>query len=112
MWLKRWVRKPLIIKGKGVDVASDFVRTEYIEYDDAFEEKAERFLEAILERARYYEDMSELLEQNPLLAIDYLRRAFLICGRDDCRDRAKAILNSLSLEGRARDSVEMLLAEF
>lgn len=105
-------KETIIIKGKGVSVPSDFVRTEYIEYDDAFTEKAGRFLEGILERARYYEDVSELLHQNPLLAIDYLRRAYLINGRDDCRTKAKNILDALTLEGRARDSVEMMLAEF
>ena len=105
-------KETIVIKGEGVDVPSDFVRTEYIEYDANFEAKAGTFLEGILERARYYEDMSDLLEQNPLLAIDYLRRAFLLHGEVGCRDRAKTILNGLSLEGRARDSVEMMLAEF
>lgn len=105
-------KETIIIKGKGVSVPSDFVRTEYIEYDDGFAEKAGMFMEGIKDRARYYEEMAELLHQNPLLAIDYLRRAYLINGRGDCRTRAKGILDSLSLDGHARDSVEMLLAEF
>lgn len=105
-------KETIIVKGKGVSVPSDFVRTEYIEYDDGFSEKAGRFMEGIKDRARYYEEMAELLHQNPLLAIDYLRRAYLINGRGDCQARAKGILDGLSLEGRARDSVEMLLAEF
>jgi len=70
------------------------------------------YLESFFERAGYYEQMAGLLEQNPLLAIDYLRRAFLISGRTDCSERAKRILGTLTLEDRARDSVEMLLAEF
>jgi hypothetical protein len=49
---------------------------------------------------------------NPLLAIDYLRRAYLISGREGCRTKAKNILDGLTLEGRERDSVEMLLAKF
>lgn len=105
-------KETIIIKGEGAKVASDFVRTEYIKYDDNFEENVSRFLESIFERARYYEAMADLLTQNPLLAIDYLRRAYLICGRTGCRDYAKEILDGLDLEGRARDSVEMLLAEF
>jgi len=106
-------KETIIIKGKGVSVPSDFVRTEYIEYDDDFTEKAEKFMEGMIsDRARYYEEMAELLHQNPLLAIDYLRRAYLINGRDDCRTKAKSILDGMALEGRARDSVEMLLAEF
>lgn len=91
---------------------SDFVRTEYIEYDDDFKDKVGTFMESITDRARYYEDVAELLLENPLLAIDYLRRAHLLNGRDDCRNKARNILDALSLEGRARNSVEMLLAEF
>lgn len=105
-------KETIIIKGQDISVPSDFVRTEYIEYDDDFKDKAGRFLAGIIDRARYYEDVAELLLENPLLAIDYLRRAYLINGRDDCRNKAKSILDSLSLEGRARNSVEMLLAEF
>lgn len=105
-------KETIIIKGEGVNVPSDFVRTEYIEYDDDFTDKAGKFMDGIFDRARYYEDMADLLHQNPLLAIDYLRRAYLINGRDDCRTKAKSILDSASLEGRTRDSVEMLLAEF
>lgn len=105
-------KETIVIKAQGAEVPSDFVRTEYIEYDDDFEEKAGKYLKSFFERADYYEQMADLLEQNPLLAIDYLRRAFLISGRPDCRERAKALLGNLTLEGRARDSVELLLAEF
>jgi len=105
-------KETIIIKGEGINVPSDFVRTEYIEYDGDFKGKIGTFMEDITDRARYYEDVAELLLENPLLAIDYLRRAYLINGREDCRNKAKSILDGLSLEGRARNSVEMLLAEF
>jgi len=105
-------KETIVIKAKDAEVPSDFVRTEYIEYDEAFQMKMNKFLKSFFERAAYYEDMASLMEQNPLLAIDYLRRAYLITGHKECRKRAANILGSLTLEGRARDSVEMMLAEF
>lgn len=102
-------KETIVIKAKDAEVPSDFVRTEY---DEAFQMKMNKFLKSFFERAAYYEDMASLMEQNPLLAIDYLRRAYLITGRKECRKRAANILGSLTLEGRARDSVEMMLAEF
>lgn len=105
-------KETIVIKTAQAEAPSDFVRTEYIEYDGGFENKLSRFMESVLERSAYYEEMSYLLEQNPLLAIDYLRRSFLISGREECSRRASEIVDALSLEGRARDSVEMMLAEF
>ena len=105
-------KETIVIKTARAEVPSDFVRTEYIEYDSGFEHTLSRFVESVLERSAYYEEMSYLLEQNPLLAIDYLRRSFLISGREECSSRASEIVSALPLEGRARDSVEMMLAEF
>ena len=105
-------KETIVIKTAQAKVPSDFVRTEYIKYDEGFENKLSRFLESILERSTYYEEMSHLLEQNPLLAIDYLRRSYLISGREECSRKAGKIVGALPLEGRARDSVEMMLAEF
>lgn len=105
-------KETIIIKSKGAEVPSDFVRTEYIEYDRDFAEKAGKYFEALFARVEYYEFMAELLQQNPLLAIDYLRRAFLISGRTEFSEQAQQVLNTLNLEGRARNSVEMLLADF
>lgn len=105
-------KETIVVKARDAEVPSDFVRTEYIEYDETFQIKMNKFLKSFFDRADYYEDVASLLEQNPLLAIDYLRRAYLISGRKDCRKQARNILESLTLEGRARDSVEMMLAEF
>ena len=105
-------KETIVIKSKKADVPSDFVRTEYIEYDNDFVENTNKYLDELFERADYYEHMAELLQENPLLAIDYLRRAFLISGRKECSQQAKEILSTLTLEGRARNSVENLLADF
>lgn len=59
---------------------NNLIRTEYVEYDSDFERRFRAFLESIQERADYYSVMAELVERNPLLAIDYLRRAYLLTG--------------------------------
>ncbi len=60
----------------------------------------------------YYDTTADSLEMNPLLAIDYLRRAYLISGDKGYRKKAKEILKDVSLDGRAKNSVEMILAKF
>ncbi len=105
-------KETIVIKTQKAEVPSDFVRTEYIEYDGHFEEKIDKYLNGLFERADYYELMAEQLQENPLLAIDYLRRAFLVSGQEQCSEQAKKILSTLSLEGRTGNSVEILLAKF
>lgn len=105
-------KETIVIKTQKAEVPSDFVRTEYIEYDGHFEEKIDKYLNGLSERADYYELMAEQLQENPLLAIDYLRRAFLISCQEQCSEQAKKILSTLSLEGRTGNSVEILLAKF
>jgi hypothetical protein len=56
---------------------SDLARTEYIEFDIEFDKKFTDFLENIIERAEYFEEIAKNTENNPLLAIDYLKRAYL-----------------------------------
>lgn len=104
-------KETLVVKSKRSKVPSDFVRTEYIEYDASFETKIDRFLDSFLELADYFSTIVDQLDNNPLLAIDYLRRAYLISGDDLYRQMARSISNS-SITGRAKNSVEMLLVNF
>ena len=73
-------KETIVIKTKDFSIPSDFVRTEYIEYDNLFSEKINKFLDQIFDLADHYEIMGESLETNPLLAIDYYKRAYLITG--------------------------------
>jgi hypothetical protein len=57
-------------------------------------------------------DADSIVTGKDFLAIDYLRRAYLISGDVRHRSRAKVLLNAAELKGRARNSVEMLLARF
>ncbi len=74
-------KETLLIKSPNVAVPSDFIRTEYVEF-------------------------------NPILAIDYLKRAFLISGEERLREKAQSLLDEAGLDDRARNSVELLAAAF
>lgn len=91
---------------------SDLVRTEYINMDARFTQSFGDFLYSLRERAEYYETLADLLEANPLLAIDYLRRAYLLTGAVRLRRRARRIFADSDLDERARDSVERLMVTF
>ncbi|MBC8275478.1 MAG: hypothetical protein H8E40_10995 [Chloroflexi bacterium] len=110
--LQSYGKETLVIKTKHAKVPSDFVRTEYLEYDNNFEAELDKFLDYLFELPEYFERMAEQLENDPLLAIDYYRRAYLITGNDIYRQKANAIYKSSSIERRATDSVEMLLLSF
>lgn len=110
--LQAYGKETLILKTEAASIPSDFVRTEYVKYDPSFERRMRKFLENFLEQAEYYEEMSSLVEQNPLLSVDYLRRAYLISGKPELRRRAKKLMATVALDGRARNSVETLLAAF
>lgn len=105
-------KETLIIKASGAEIPSDFVRTEYIQYDKHFSRRLEMFLKGLKERKEYYEQAADLLENNPLLSIDYLRRAYLLSGEETYRERTSEIFEQSQLDGRASNSVEALLKRF
>jgi len=110
--MQAYGKETLVIKTEDTEVPSDFVRTEYIEFKDDFEDKLENYLESFFNWASHCEFMSEVVENNPLLAIDYLKRAWLISGEDIYKQKAKEIYNEAGIEERAKNSVEMLLVDF
>jgi hypothetical protein len=110
--MQAYGKETLVIKTEDTQVPSDFVRTEYIEFKDDFEDKIENYSESFFNLASHYEFMSEVVENNPLLAIDYLKRAWLISGEDIYKQKAKEIYHNAGVEGRAKNSVEMLLVDF
>ncbi|GMR07575.1 MAG: hypothetical protein BMS9Abin26_0578 [Gammaproteobacteria bacterium] len=105
-------KRTVVVKSLGAAIPSDFVRTEYINDDGSFGRKFRSFLDSSLEMESYFKTLADDLENNPLLSIDYLRRAYLISGDIRHRSRAKKLLNEAELKGRAKNSVEMLLARF
>lgn len=105
-------KETLILKSEGSEIPSDFVRTEYVAFDGHAERRLNQFMEDIAGRAEYYGLMADQLERNPLLSIDYLRRAFLVCGEEQYRMKAREYFDSAGFTGRAANSVEVLLAQF
>lgn len=105
-------KEALIVRGKTAAVPSDFVRSEYITFDPNFERNFAQYLRGLSEQAEHYEVVAEQLDRNPILAIDYLRRAFLITGNDELRRRAKEILKGAGVDSRAKNSIEQLAAAF
>lgn len=105
-------KETLVLKSPNAKVPSDLVRTEWVSFNSRAESKLDQFMDEVGKRPDYYGTMADQLERNPLLSIDYLRRAFLVCGDEQYRDRAKKYLDSAGLSDRAKNSVEMLLAQF
>jgi len=111
-WMQAYGRETVVIKIGDVKLPSDLVRTEYINMDARFTQSFGDFINSLGKRAEYYETLADLLEANPLLAIDYLRRAYLLTGTARLRRRARQIFADSNLDERARDSVERLMVTF
>lgn len=105
-------KETLIVKESDATIPSDFVRTEYVTYDKGFEENFLKFIDYLGERAESFDTMAQQLEHDPLLAIDYYRRAYLLSGEEAYQQRTRAILSSGEIGERAKDSVEFLAAGF
>lgn len=111
-WMQAYGKETLVIRVGDVEIPSDFVRTEYINYDASFEQKLTAFFQSLQKRAEYYVTFADQVERNPLLAIDYLRRAFLLTNKAGLKTRARKIQKEAGLEHRAKNSVEMHLMSF
>jgi hypothetical protein len=106
-------KETIVIKTKKVKVPSDFVRTEYINFDSKFEATIDKYFETFFKLPEFYETTAEQLERNPLLAIDYLRRAYLITGEASLKRRAMGLYEEAAVGAeRAKNSVEQLLVDF
>jgi len=105
-------KETLLIKSPSAKVLTDFSRTEYVQFDDNFRHNFLSYLNFLPEQAGHYELVADQLERNPILAINYLKRAFLITGEDRLRLKARQFQDEAKFADRARNSVELLAAEF
>ena len=103
-------KETLIVKSPHSDIPSDFVRTEYIEFNAGFSEKFAQYLTSLDEQALHYELVADQLEKNPVLAIDYLKRAYLISGDASLRKKVRKLVTEEGLDSRAKNSVEAIAA--
>lgn len=111
-WMQAYGKETILIRAGNVAIPSDFVRTEWVPFDGNFERRFRAFVKGLEDLADYYQVIAEQVEQNPLLSIDYLRRAYLLKGEKKLQRRARQIHAASGLEGRARNSVETLLSSF
>lgn len=105
-------KESLLIKSERGKIPSDLVRTEYVEYGVRFNTNFEAYLASLFDQAQHYVELSEYLEQNPLLAMDYLKRAYLITGDPDLKVRANELMTKAGFDQRAKNSIEYLASEF
>jgi hypothetical protein len=102
----------LVIREPRAVIPSDLVRTEYVTYYGRFDERIRNFLTTCLSSAEFLATVAEQMERNPLLAIDYYRRAFLLTGDEEYCLRTDELLKSGEIGKRAKNSVEYLAAGF
>lgn len=102
-------KETLIIKSENCAVPSDFVRTEYIEHGRAVGKKFTSFLKTYFEQAKHYETMAGGLEKNPALAIDYLKRAFLISGDKTYQAMATKLFQDHPFDKQRSESIRQFL---
>lgn len=105
-------KETLVVKAPGAVVPSDFVRMEYVVADGTLERKLGAYISYLKDQEAHYGQMGALVENNPLLALDYTRRAYLVFGPDEWNDQADTLVAASDLKERATDSVEMILASF
>lgn len=110
--LQAYGKETLVIKTNDVRVPSDFVRTEYLEYGNDFETKLGQYFDFVSSLKEHFDMMAEQLENDPLLAIDYMRRAFLISGDQSYRQKAQQLYSRSFRRRRATNCVENLLLNF
>ena len=105
-------KETVIVKSLQSTTPSDFVRSEYIEFNGQFKSSFNKYLHNLTEQAKHYETVADQLDRNPLLALDYIKRAYLITGDGRLKKKARSILKGAKVEHRATNSVEMLAASF
>ena len=111
-WFQAYGKETIVVRVGDAGLPSDFVRTEYVSYNAHFERRFSSFLDTVIQQADHYRQLAGLLENNPLLAIDYFRRSYLISGDEECRALARGVFETAGFVGRARNSVESLLVTF
>ena len=85
----------LIIKTKEYNIPTDFIRTEYIEYDNKFKDKINEYLKTYFELAEHYELLGCELIKDPITSIDYLKRSYLMTGERNIKNKINKIISNL-----------------
>jgi len=106
-------KETIIIKSKNYTIPSDFKRTEYISFDSNFSKSLHKFLQNLKEKEEHYWLMSELLEADPVLSIDYIKRAYLLNPMKKYIREAERIfnLNSDKIDNQSKIHIKNFLKQ-
>ena len=110
--MEAYGKETVIVKTKKAKIPSDFLRTEYIEHGPKSAAKLKQWMSGLRDLGDFFETMADQLEKNPLLEIDYLRRAYLITENVALKERAETIYQAAELGIRAQNSVEAMMKNF
>lgn len=110
--MQAYGRETVVVRVGSPDLPSDLVRTEYIAFDTKFEVRFNQFIASLAPAAAYYRTVGEQLENNPLLAIDYFRRSYLLSEDAELRALANDAFETAGLSDRGKASVERLMVKF
>lgn len=103
-------KETIVIKSADFIIPSDLIRTEYIEFGKDFSTRFNKFLDTVFELADHYEIMAESLISNPILAIDYYRRAYLITGDKEYFERVKEIRDKNKFDTQSLNFIQGFLS--
>lgn len=105
-------KETLVIRVGKAKIPSDFIRTEYVNFDENFETSIHSYIDALEAQAKHYIEISEYLLNNPILSLDYLKRAFLITKNKSIITKQKAILESSNLPTLSAKGLKTLFPNF
>ena len=89
-------KETLIIKTEEYDIPSDFIRTEYIEYErKKVKGNTYKYFKKYLEQAEHYELLGCKLINNPIISINYLKRSHLMTGEIKTKDKMDKVISQL-----------------
>ncbi len=105
-------RETMVLVVGNPSLPSDLTRTEHIRDGRGFAKRFNNFLAGLDNRAEYYLQLADLTEHNPLLVIDFLRRAWTLNDDPSLPIRARQVWSDSAAEVRAKSAVESLMLSF
>jgi len=108
-------KETLIVKSLDCKIPSDFVRTEYIEFERGFKREIKKYLKTFFKQADHYDNFGSELNSNIIVTIDYLRRAYLMTGDEEIKNKLnRKIIDFFDLTNfdlEVRNDVKKLLVQ-
>ena len=101
-------KETALIKSDDMEIPSDLMRTEYLNLN-TLEGDLRQYMESLLKSAEFYKMLSQTTENNPLLSLDYMKRAYSLTGDEDILKDIKSVFLESDFSKRAKNSIENVL---